>query len=107
VNGRVSRLAVCVAALAAAACTAQPQRSPAERATDQALAARVEMALADNPRIYARHIDVDATGGIVALSGYVWSTGELYAAREIAASVPGVLRVDSELELKLGGRSGR
>lgn len=101
-------LAVVMAAPAATGCALlPPHRSTAETAADRALAARVETALNDDPRIYARHVDVDATGGIVSLSGYVWSTGELYAAREVAAGVPGVVRVDSELELKIGGRNGR
>jgi osmotically-inducible protein OsmY len=99
--------AIVLVALAASGCTLLPHRLAAATAADQALAARVEIALNNDPRIYARHVDVDATEGIVSLSGYVWSTGELYAAREIAAGVPGVLRVDNELELKIGGRNGR
>jgi osmotically-inducible protein OsmY len=94
-------------ALAAAACTAQPSRTAAEQAADLALSARVERALNADPKVFARHVDVDAEAGVVHLAGYVWSTEELYAVRRIAANVPGVNRVDSQLELLVGGRNGR
>ena len=104
-NCRAPRLAVALAPLALAAC-ALPQRAPADRDADRALSARVEAALTNDPRIFARHVDVDAAGSTVYLSGYVWSTAELFEARQVAASVPGVRRVDSELELFVGGRNG-
>jgi len=74
---------------------------------DLALSARVERALLDDPRLFARHIDVEVEGGQVFLSGYVWSTEDLLAARRIAERVPGVNGVRSELELLVGGRNGR
>jgi len=93
--------------LAVAACTAQPPRSAAQRTADAALAANVELALMSDPRVFARHVDVEVEGGVVHLSGLAWSTSDLYAMREIAARVPGVERVDSQLELAIGGRPAR
>jgi len=105
-TGRTAVAALAVLA-AVGGCATQPPRSAAERAADAALVARVERALVADPGLYARHVDVDAERGIVYLSGYVWSARELYAARQDAAAVPGVSRVDSELELMVGGRNGR
>jgi osmotically-inducible protein OsmY len=92
--------------LLAAACATQPGRTPAERAMDGALAREVEATLLEDPGIFARHIDVTADRGVVTLSGFVWSTDDLYAAERLAANVPGVTRVDSDLELVVGGRTG-
>jgi hyperosmotically inducible periplasmic protein len=96
-----------IAALTTVACTVQPARTAADAVADRSLAARVERALADDPHVFARHVDVESRAGVVYLSGYVWSTEDLYATRRIAANVPGVSRVDSELQLLVGGRNGR
>lgn len=102
---RVTPLLVGVLLLAAA-CATQPSRPAAERATDRALAGDVERTLLADPRLFARHIDVTADRGVVTLAGFVWSTDDLYAAKRLAANVPGVTRVDSDLELMVGGRAG-
>src|SRR5882672_475954 len=75
--------------------------------TDADTAARVEGALTGDPHLFARHIDVSVDGGVVYLGGYVWSVEDLYLARNLAASVPGVKSVSSELELMRGGSKGR
>ena len=95
-----------VAALAASGCAVHPARSTAQRASDDQVAAQVEQALLRDPDIYARHIDVDVERGVVHLSGYVWSANELYKARRVAATVPGVIQVVSQIELMVGGRTG-
>ena len=105
--GSVLHLAVAIAvALMATACAMRLTRSTAEQARDAELAARVESVLTRDPRIYARHIDVDAEQGIVRLTGYVWSSEDLYEAKRISATVPGVTAVVSQLEMMVGGRSG-
>jgi osmotically-inducible protein OsmY len=107
---RSSRLRQVVIALSATllvpGCATHPPRTPDERAADEQLATRVEQVLLRDQNLYARHVDVDAEYGIVRLSGYVWSTQELYEAERIAATVSGVRRVDSQLELMVGGRAG-
>ena len=95
-----------VAMLVVTGCAVLPARTSAERAADEQLAGQVEDALLRDPDIYARHIDVDAERGVVHLSGYVWSANEVYEARRVAATVPGVTQVVSQLELMVGGRSG-
>lgn len=101
------RLAAIFAVAAfAVGCAAQNVRTPEQRATDAALALQVERALAQDPNIYARHIDVDADGGIVRLSGFVWAADDYYEAQRVAAKVPGVVRVVDQLEMVVGGRTG-
>jgi len=89
-----------------ASCALQPPRTDAERAADAELGARVDSALMSDSAMYARHVDVDVSRGIVHLSGFVWSSDDLYEARRVAASVSGVKGVVSQLELMVGGRTG-
>jgi len=103
---RGSRLLVMVSVLGLAACAQAPRRTADERAADALVASRVEQALLGDSDLYARHIDVSAERGLVRLSGYVWSTNELYEAERVAANVDGVAAVASRLELMVGGRSG-
>ena len=104
---RIPQVVIIIAAmLAVAACTTQPRRTPAERVADDAVAAKVQQALLSDPQIYARHIDVDAERGVVRLSGFVWSSEDFFEAKRVAATVPGVTGVISELEMAVGGAKG-
>jgi osmotically-inducible protein OsmY len=70
------------------------------------LANAVYRKLNADPVYYFRHVDVNVDHGVASLSGYVWSTDALYAARRIARSVPGVSGVvTARLELERNGRS--
>jgi osmotically-inducible protein OsmY len=102
-------LTAAVALLAAyglAGCTTVPHRTAAERAADAKTADRVEAALLADPRIYARHIDVDVDRGVVHLGGFVWDIDDYRTARLDAASVAGVTTVVTDMELDRGGVSG-
>jgi hyperosmotically inducible protein len=90
-----------------AGCAGTPARSAAQRAADADLTERVAAALGADPSLFARHIDVSADDGVVYLEGYVWSPEDLYTARHLAAAVPGVTAVNSQLELLRGGSKGR
>lgn len=108
-KGRTSGAAIAVviaAALTISACAARPRRTAAEQAANDHLAAAVMAALLADRNLYAQHIYVDADGGVVHLSGYIWSVDELYEARRVAVTVPGVTRVDAQLEISVGGRAG-
>ena len=100
------RLAPLTVALGVVACAATPKRTPNELLADSQTVARVEAALEADPKIYARHIDVSARGGVVYLSGYVWSEGDFLEAKRDAASVPGVTKVITQMELMRGGVGG-
>jgi len=76
-------------------------------ATDEILANIVYSELNADPVYYFRHVDVTVDNGVAHLSGYVWSTDAIYAARRIASHVPGVTGVrTNQLELERNGRSG-
>jgi osmotically-inducible protein OsmY len=73
---------------------------------DELLANAVYSKLNANPTYYFRHVDVRLQSGVAYLTGYVWSTDAIYAARRIARSVPGVAEVvTTQLELERNGRS--
>jgi osmotically-inducible protein OsmY len=92
----------------ASCATAPPQPSPPPGvgSTDELLANAIYAKLNANPTYYFRHVDVRLENGVAHLSGYVWSADALYAARNIARSVPGVTGVvTSQLELERNGRN--
>jgi osmotically-inducible protein OsmY len=105
---RTVRVAAALAAtLGLIACSTPDTRTPQERAADRALAARVEAALSADPYTYAGHVDVDAERGVIRLSGQVGDDAELRKVLRICSAVPGVRRVDDELEIIEFGRNGR
>jgi hypothetical protein len=74
-------------------------------ATDEILANTVYSELNASPTYYFRHVDVRVDEGIADLSGYVWSTDAIYAARKIASKVPGITGVrTNQLQLERNGR---
>lgn len=102
-------------ALTGSCVTAPPQPGPRPYAgatgtqqstSDELLANAVYAKLNADPTYYLRHVEVRLHNGVAQLSGYVWSTDAIYAARRIARSVPGVTGVvTSQLELERNGRS--
>lgn len=107
--------ALIAVATLAASCSSAPPRplvpSAAESmrtklgATDEILANTVYSELNANPTYYFRHVDVRVDNGVAHLSGYVWSTDAIYAARKIAGNVPGVTGVrTNQLQLERNGR---
>ena len=76
---------------------------PATSAADAALAKQVRLALNSDPQLYARHVDISVSEGVVRLGGYVWSAEEFTVARKDAAGVPGVKAVDDHMQLMRGG----
>ena len=73
--------------------------------TDEILANTVYSELNAAPMYYFRHVDVTVDNGVAHLSGYVWSTDAIYAARKIAGNVPGITGVrTSQLQLERNGR---
>ncbi len=83
------------------ACATSPPRSASEIAEDKKIELAVVQALADDPNVYARHIDVTVRRGVVTLSGFVLEIRDIYGAKQIAASVPGVISVNNQMELMI------
>jgi osmotically-inducible protein OsmY len=87
----------------AVACSTTPRKTTEQQLADKETAERVQSALSADKRIYAQHISVQADGGVVHLTGYVWNPEDLYEAQRIAETVPGVSHVVDEMELERGG----
>jgi hypothetical protein len=85
---RVGPMAILLAILAAAPALAQP---------DELLATAVHEALANDRRVDAQQVRVEAKNGTVRLQGEVDTSEERDAAADVARRVPGVRRVDNEL----------
>ena len=89
------------------ACVTSPPKSPEQVHADESTADLIYAVLNADPTYYFRHVDVRVDGGVVQLSGYIWSTEALYRAKQIAAKVPGVKGVVNDMELeRRGGRRG-
>lgn len=73
--------------------------SPSAARTDADIMADVVNALKHDNRVDARSIVVQVAGGVVVLSGVVGSSIELQAAEEAAWYTPGVVAVESHLEV--------
>ena len=67
---------------------------------DEALAAKVEAALKQNPYIFSDHITVTAKNGVVTIRGVVNDLNDLLAILRIARRVAGKGRVVNEIEFQ-------
>jgi len=87
----VSLAAAALCGLGACA-TTSPETPPADAVT----AEHVRSALAADPRLSGRQIEVSVKDGVVHLSGFVESTYDLLQAKSDAKAVRGVVAVDEE-----------
>ncbi len=87
-----------------AACAMAPHKTDAQKQADDAMANRVDQALAADQELYSRHITVRADEGVIRLSGFVWDPPDLVEAQRIAEAVPGVTRVENAIELQRNGQ---
>ena len=103
----IKRVAYAVVAAAvlcgAAACASGPPKTDAQVQADKVMAERVEAALNADRSLFAKHITAHADNGVVRLTGYVWEASDFEEATSIASNVPGVTRVENDLELNRNG----
>ena len=71
-------------------------------ANDQQISARIRQDLDHDPSVNATELKVTALNGEVQLSGFVDSQAAKQRAGQIAASTPGVVKVDNNLILPTG-----
>jgi hyperosmotically inducible periplasmic protein len=76
------------------------QRSAGQFVDDKVLTARIKTAMATDPEVSARQVNVDVRQGVVLLGGFVDTADEKARAADIARKVEGVDRVDNQLEVK-------
>ena len=101
---RVAYAGVAVAVLCGVAgCASGPPKTDAQVQADKVMAERVEAALNADRSLFAKHITAHADNGVVRLTGYVWEASDFEEATSIASNVPGVTRVQNDLELNRNG----
>ena len=64
------------------------------------MTARVKAALAGDPAVAGRDVNVEVRNGVVQLAGFVGTTEQKRVAAEVAARVAGVKQVDNQLAVK-------
>jgi len=72
----------------------------ANKAEDVAITAKVNAALAGDPKLSALKIDVDTVSGRVNLSGFAPDAASRERATELTQAVKGVVSVDNKLEVR-------
>lgn len=90
---------ITIASCGMIACAAQPPRTAAQKAADDATTQRVETALAAQTETNFSKVNVSTYDGVVRLGGLVWATQDIYTAAHVAGTVPGVKSVTNDIQL--------
>jgi hyperosmotically inducible protein len=90
---------IAVTALLTAGLGCATNRSLRSQSDDAATTASVKSRLAASPEVSSYEIDVDSTGSVVRLSGWVETEAERTAAQRVALRTPGVRSVKNEISL--------
>ena len=98
----VAALAILPVGLTTGCATHTTQETARSSANDQQISARVRQDLDHDPSVNATELKVTALNGEVQLSGFVDSQTAKERAGQIAASTPGVVKVDNNLILPTG-----
>jgi osmotically-inducible protein OsmY len=100
----VTFAACCICGGCSTAAPQRPEANGAQNPADVQAQAQVEAALANDPGLNGRVIEVWVESGVAHLRGVAQSTGDLKLARIDAMSVPNVVAVDErQLVLDPGG----
>ena len=104
---KITRISMALALLALmSACATNPARTAAELETDRQLERAVTQQLAEDPNVFAPHIQVSANRGVVTLAGMVFEGNDIFEAGRVAQGVPGVVSVRNQIEMHISGRGG-
>jgi hyperosmotically inducible protein len=91
-----AQVAVVLLTMILMGCSAMTGRqSPSAAVDDATITTKVNSKFLGDPVVSATAIDVDTTGGVVSLSGFVNSEQERVRAIQLAQSVEGVKRVNA------------
>jgi hyperosmotically inducible periplasmic protein len=103
---RFGSIAAMAAALVLAGCAAiGTQKSTGEFVDDAGITSRVKVALAEDPVVKARQVNVETFRGVVQLNGFVDSAEAKSQATTVAQNVEGVQDVENNLEVHTQARS--
>lgn len=76
------------------------QQATGEYVDDAVTTAKVKAAIFDDPTLKSAEINVETFKGVVQLSGFVNSKGDINQAIQVAQAVPGVLSVKNDMRPK-------
>ncbi|MCC8986227.1 MAG: BON domain-containing protein [Candidatus Contendobacter sp.] len=76
------------------------QEGTGEYVDDTVLTGKVKAAIFNDPALSSAEINVETFKGVVQLSGFVNSKGDINKAIQVARSVPGVTSVKNDMRLK-------
>jgi osmotically-inducible protein OsmY len=82
-------------------CASTPtQEGTGEYVDDSAITAKVKAAMLQEPTLKSAEINVETFKGVVQLSGFTGSRGEIGTAGEVARGVAGVKAVRNDIRIK-------
>ena len=82
-------------------CAGSPtQESTGEYVTDSWITSKVKLALAEDPAVKAREVNVETFKGVVQLSGFVISQAAMNQAVYVTRGIKGVTEVKNDMRLK-------
>ncbi len=93
------RAAIAAVAFVVAAGAAPDDRTPQERAADEAIGRRVEAALNADPYVNSDYVTVEVRRGVARLTGLVADDEDLRTTLRVCSAVPGIRTVDDRLEI--------
>ncbi|RUQ30651.1 MAG: BON domain-containing protein [Candidatus Competibacteraceae bacterium] len=92
-------IVIFLASLLGCASTAK-QEGTGEYVDDTVLTGKVKAAIFNDPALSSAEINVETFKGVVQLSGFVNSKGDINKAVQAARSIPGVTSVKNDMRLK-------
>jgi len=93
-------LLVLVFAVMAGCASTSKQEGTGEYVDDTVITTRVKAAIFNEPTLKSAEINVETFKGVVQLSGFVNSKGDINKAVQVSRSVPGVTSVKNDMRLK-------
>ncbi len=98
---RISAIFLALVFASVLGCAGGPQKeSTGEYITDSWITSKVKLALAEDPDVKAREVNVETFKGVVLLSGFVISQAAMNQAVYRARNIQGVTDVKNDMRLK-------
>ena len=98
---RLSVLFLAIVFASVLGCAGGPQKeSTGEYVTDSWITSKVKLALAEDPDVKAREVNVETFKGVVQLSGFVSSREAMNQAVRLTSGIKGVSSVKNDMRIK-------
>jgi len=98
---RISAIFLALVFASVLGCAGGPQKeSTGEYVTDSWITSKVKLALAEDPDVKAREVNVETFKGVVQLSGFVISQAAMNQAVYRTSKIQGVTEVKNDMRIK-------